>query len=42
MAAALRSLTGVRRVVVGFDLSEFHFDNKEVSHGARLWGNFIG
>jgi len=40
--AALRSLTGVRRVVVGFDLSEFHFDNKEVSHGARLWGNFIG
>jgi len=40
--AALRSLTGVRRVVAGFDLSEFHFDNKEVSHGARLWGNFIG
>ena len=27
---------------MGFDLSEFHFDNKEVSHGARLWGNFIG
>jgi len=42
LAAALRSLTGVRRVVAGFDLSEFHFDNKEVSHGARLWGNFIG
>jgi len=40
--AALRSLTGVQRVVAGFDLSEFHFDNNEVSHGARLWGNFIG
>jgi hypothetical protein len=40
--AALRSLTAIRRVVFDLDCEEFCFDSDTVSHGARLWGNFLG
>ena len=40
--AALRSLTGIRRVVFAVEHDEFCFDSDEVSHGARLWGNLLG
>jgi len=39
---ALRSLTGTRRVVFPLQHAEFCFDSNEVSHGARMWGNFLG
>ena len=39
---ALRSLTGTRRVVFLLQHAEFCFDSDEVSHGARIWGNFLG
>jgi hypothetical protein len=39
---ALRSLTGTRRVVFHLQHAEFCFDSDEVSHGARIWGNFLG
>jgi hypothetical protein len=39
---ALRSLTGIRRVVVPVDHGGFRFDSDEVLHGARLWTNFLG
>lgn len=39
---ALRSLTGVRRVVVPVVHEKFRFASDEVSHGARLWTNFLG
>lgn len=40
--AALRSLTGVRRVVLPRQHPDFCFDSDEVSHGARLWTNVLG
>jgi DNA-binding MarR family transcriptional regulator len=40
--AALRSLTGVRRVVLYLEHEGFCFDSDQVSHGARLWGNLLG
>ena len=40
--AALRTLTGVRRVVVPAFRKEFRFDSDAVPHGARLWTNFLG
>lgn len=40
--AALKSLTGVRRVVFPLGRDEFAFDNDAVSHGARLWANLLG
>jgi hypothetical protein len=41
--AALRSLTGVRKVVIPFAGEKgFKFNNEEVKHGARLWGNLLG
>ena len=39
---ALRSLTGTRRVVFPLNRVEFCFDSDRVSHGARMWGNFLG
>ena len=39
---ALRNLTGTRRVVFLLQHAEFCFDSDEVSHGARIWGNFLG
>jgi hypothetical protein len=40
--AALRSLTGIRKVVVPKNHEKFRFDSDEVSHGARLWTNVLG
>jgi hypothetical protein len=40
--AALRSLTGIRRVFFNLEHEGFCFDSDEVSHGARLWGNLLG
>ncbi len=40
--AALRSLTGIRRVVVPEVHPDFRFDSDQVSHGARLWSNVLG
>ena len=40
--AALRSLTGVRRVVFPLEREEFALDDDGVSHGARLWANLLG
>ena len=40
--AALRSLTGTRRVVFPLQHAEFCFDSDGVSHGARIWGNLLG
>ncbi|HVF02143.1 MAG TPA: hypothetical protein VNA27_12535 [Rubrobacteraceae bacterium] len=40
--AALRSLTGLRRVVFDLEHEGFCFDSDQVSHGARLWGNLLG
>jgi DNA primase len=40
--AALRSLTGGRRVVFPLDREEFCFDSDQVGHGARLWGSLLG
>lgn len=39
--AALTTLTGVRRVVVPKEAELFTFDSDEISHGARLWRNFL-
>jgi hypothetical protein len=39
---ALRSLTSTRRVVFLLQHAEFCFDSDKVSHGARIWGNFLG
>jgi len=39
---ALRSLTGTRRVVFLLQHAKFCFDSDGVSHGARIWGNFLG
>ena len=38
---ALRSLTGVRKVVIPAFREEFRFDSDSVLHGARLWTNFL-
>ncbi len=40
--AALKTLTGVRRVVTPVERKEFRFDSDSVSHGARLWTNVLG
>lgn len=40
--AALKSLTGVRRVIFPVDNEGFTFDSDAVSHGSRLWGNLLG
>ncbi len=40
--AALRSLTGLRRVVFPVGHEGFTFESDTVSHGARLWGNLLG
>ena len=40
--AALRSLTGVRRVVFDLEHEGFCFSSNKASHGARLWGNLLG
>jgi hypothetical protein len=40
--AAVRSLTGIRRVVTPVLREEFRLDSDAVSHGARLWTNFLG
>jgi hypothetical protein len=41
--AALRSLTGVRKVVIPFGShAAFNLDNEDIGHGARLWGNLLG
>lgn len=40
--SALRSLTGVRRVVFPVEHEDFTFDSDTVSHGARLWANLLG
>jgi hypothetical protein len=39
--AALGTLTRVRRVVIPKDHSRFHFSSETLSHGARLWRNFL-
>jgi hypothetical protein len=40
--AALRSLTGIRRVIVPVEHEDFCFDSDKVSHGARVWTNVLG
>ncbi len=40
--AALKTLTGVRKVVTPVEHKEFRFDSDSVSHGARLWTNVLG
>lgn len=40
--AALKSLTGIRRVTIPKDHPDFRFDSDQVSYGARLWGNVLG
>ena len=43
MRAALRSLTEVRKTVIGLAAHpEFKLSNEEISHGARLWQNLLG
>lgn len=39
---ALRSLTGIRRVVTPLEHEKFHYASETVSHGARLWTNVLG
>lgn len=38
---ALKSLTGIRRVVLPVMHEDFRFDSDAVPHGARLWTNFL-
>ncbi len=40
--AALKTLTGIRRVVTPVEHKKFRFDSDSVSHGARLWTNVLG
>jgi hypothetical protein len=39
--AALSRLTGVRRVIIPTGHPDFRLTNEKVSHGARLWRNFL-
>ncbi len=40
--AALKTLTGIRKVVTPVDHEDFRFNSDSVSHGARLWTNVLG
>ncbi len=40
--AALKTLTGIRKVVLPKTHEKFRFDSDTVSHGARLWTNVLG